>query len=135
VGEVLVGGGEGRVIFIPIFPRSFLETAWGLCQCVRLAGGEDEFAELALAPDPSSLELGESWRTPEGDGGMKTILFKPRDPETRPNVSVISWPMKRLTIDVPIDLHIRLKTGCAMRGEKIADVVRVLIEREFPPQS
>jgi hypothetical protein len=41
--------------------------------------------------------------------------------------------MKRLTIDVPIDLHIRLKTGCAMRGEKIADVVRVLIEREFPP--
>jgi hypothetical protein len=29
----------------------------------------------------------------------------------------------------------RLKTGCAMRGEKIADVVRALIEREFPPQS
>jgi hypothetical protein len=28
---------------------------------------------------------------------------------------------------VPIDLHIRLKTGCAMRGEKIADVVRVMI--------
>jgi hypothetical protein len=50
-------------------------------------------------------------------------------------VNVISWPMKRLTIDVPIDLHIRLKTGCAMRGEKIADMVRVLIEREFPPQS
>jgi hypothetical protein len=43
--------------------------------------------------------------------------------------------MKRLTIDVPIDLHIRLKTGCAMRGEKIADVIRVLIEREFLPQS
>jgi hypothetical protein len=67
---------------------------------------------------------------------MKTIPFKPRDHETRTDVSVvIGWPMKRLTIDVPIDLHIRLKTGCAMRGEKIADVVRVLIEREFPPQS
>jgi len=66
---------------------------------------------------------------------MKTIPFKPRDPETRTDVSVvIGWPMKRLTIDVPIDLHIRLKTGCAMRGEKIADVVGVLIEREFPPQ-
>ena len=66
---------------------------------------------------------------------MKTIPFKPRDTETRTDVSVvIGWPMKRLTIDVPIDLHIRLKTGCAMRGEKIADVVRVLIEREFPPQ-
>jgi hypothetical protein len=48
---------------------------------------------------------------------MKTIPFKPRDPETRTNVNVISWPMKRLTIDVPIDLHIRLETGCAMLGE------------------
>ena len=66
---------------------------------------------------------------------MKTIPFKSRAPETRTDVNVISWPMKRLSIDVPIDLHIRLKTGCAMRGEKIADVVRVLIEREFPPQS
>jgi ParG len=65
---------------------------------------------------------------------MRTIPFKPRDPETRTVGTVISWPMKRLTIDVPIDLHIRLKTGCAMRGEKIADVVRVLIEREFPPR-
>ena len=66
---------------------------------------------------------------------MRTIAFKPRDPETRTVGTVISWPMKRFTIDVPIDLHIRLKTGCAMRGEKIADVVRTLIEREFPPQS
>ena len=48
--------------------------------------------------------------------------------------NVISWPMKRLTIDVPIDLHIRLKTGCAVRGEKIADVIRSLIEREFAPR-
>jgi hypothetical protein len=63
-----------------------------------------------------------SWRTPEGDGGMRTIPFKPRDPETRTVGTVISWPMKRLTIDVPIDLHICLKTGCAMRGEKIGDV-------------
>jgi hypothetical protein len=65
---------------------------------------------------------------------MKTIPFKLRDPVTRTVGNVISWPMKRLTIDVPIDLHIRLKTGCAMRGEKIADVIRTLIEREFAPR-
>jgi ParG len=65
---------------------------------------------------------------------MKTIPFNPRGPETRTVGTFISWPMKRLTIDVPIDLHIRLKTGCAMRGEKIADVIRTLIEREFPPR-
>jgi hypothetical protein len=63
-----------------------------------------------------------------------TIPFKPRAPETRTDVNVISWPMKRLSIDVPIDLHIRFKTGCAMRGEKIADVIRTLIEREFAPR-
>jgi hypothetical protein len=62
---------------------------------------------------------------------MKTIPFKPRDPETPTVGNVIGWPMKWLTIDIPIDLHIRLKTACAMRGE--TDVVRVMIEREFPP--
>jgi hypothetical protein len=51
------------------------------------------------------------------------------------HVAKRDWGIANATIDVPIDLHIRLKTGCAMRGEKIADVVRVLIEREFPPQS
>jgi hypothetical protein len=66
---------------------------------------------------------------------MNTIPFKPRAPKTPTLGNIISWPMKRLTIDVPIDLHIRLKTGCAMRGEKIADVIRLLIEREFLPQS
>ena len=70
---------------------------------------------------------------------MKTIPFKPAQPVSAAVASVIDWPMKRLTIDVPIDLHIRLKTGCAMRGEKIADVVRALLahvslERGFPPK-
>jgi predicted lipoprotein len=32
--------------------------------------------------------------------------------------------MKRLTVDVPLSLHIRLKIGCAVRGTNIADVVR-----------
>jgi hypothetical protein len=58
-----------------------------------------------------------------------------RDPEVRTAVPEESgWPMMRLTIDVSVDLHVRLKVGCAMRGEKIADVVRAFIEREFPPR-
>ena len=40
--------------------------------------------------------------------------------------------MKRLTLDVPEDLHRRVKTGCAARGEKIADVVRRYLDEEFP---
>ena len=41
-------------------------------------------------------------------------------------------PMKRFTIDVPVNLHTRIKTQCAMRGVKMADVLRELFEREFP---
>ena len=41
-------------------------------------------------------------------------------------------PMKRLTLDVPEDLHRRVKSGCAVRGEKIADVVRRYLDAEFP---
>jgi hypothetical protein len=41
-------------------------------------------------------------------------------------------PMKRFTIDVPVTLHTRIKIGCAKRGLKMADVIRELLEREFP---
>ena len=40
--------------------------------------------------------------------------------------------MKRLTIDVSESLHKRMKVQCALRGERMADVVRGLLEREFP---
>lgn len=41
-------------------------------------------------------------------------------------------PMKRLTIDVPASLHTRIKVGCTLRGRKIADEVRELLDRHFP---
>ena len=40
--------------------------------------------------------------------------------------------MKRLTIDLPAHLHRRVKRGCADREMKMADIVRDLLEREFP---
>lgn len=40
--------------------------------------------------------------------------------------------MKRFTIDVTETLHKRIKTQCATRGVKMADVIRDLLEREFP---
>jgi len=40
-------------------------------------------------------------------------------------------PMKRLSIDIPAELHTRIKVSCARRGLKIADEVRALLEREF----
>jgi ParG len=73
----------------------------------------------------------------------KTITFKPAQ---RP-ASAEDWvqgaratdreapalgPMKRFTIDVPLELHRRVKSACATRGLKMADVLRDLLEREFP---
>lgn len=39
--------------------------------------------------------------------------------------------MKRLTIDVPASLHARIKSQCAIRGVKMADEVRGLLEKHF----
>jgi len=39
--------------------------------------------------------------------------------------------MKRLTIDVPVELHTAIKVDCAIRGAKMADVIRELLESQF----
>lgn len=39
--------------------------------------------------------------------------------------------MKRLTIDVPAELHANVKAGCARRGVKMSDAIRDLLERTF----
>jgi hypothetical protein len=44
-------------------------------------------------------------------------------------------PMKRLTIEVPVELHRRIKAACAERGLKVSSVLRDLLEREFPETS
>ncbi len=43
-----------------------------------------------------------------------------------------SEPTKRFTVDVSIDLHRRVKIGCVERGVNMTDIVRDLLEREFP---
>ncbi len=58
------------------------------------------------------------------------------DPEAMTTIATPPSPpvetMKRFTIDVPNELHRRIKTQCAMRGAKMADVLREILEREFP---
>ena len=78
--------------------------------------------------------------------GMKTVAFnRPRmadvdrwvgdvgvAPEQAPQKPV---RMKRFTIDVPADLHRRIKTECAGEGLKMADVLREMLETRFPAKS
>ena len=40
--------------------------------------------------------------------------------------------MVRFTLDVDAELHQRIKVACAMRGEKMSEVLRKVFEREFP---
>lgn len=56
----------------------------------------------------------------EGQGSNVVPLHEPAE------------PMKRFTIDVSESLHKRIKSQCAMRGVKMADIIRDLLEREFP---
>lgn len=43
--------------------------------------------------------------------------------------------IKRLTIDIPLSLHRRVKTGCAREELVIADVVRDFLNQRFPAPS
>ncbi len=76
---------------------------------------------------------------------MKSVVFKmptkvdpadawvqTRDADREAPALQSAEPMKRFTIDVPVSLHTRIKTQCAMRGVKMADVLREILEREFP---
>lgn len=38
---------------------------------------------------------------------------------------------KRLTLDIPAGLHARIKAACAMRGTKMVDEIRGLLEEKF----
>lgn len=53
--------------------------------------------------------------------------------ENRESVAVVSEAekMKRLTIDVSVSLHRRMKAACAMRGTNMADEVRSLLLEKY----
>ena len=69
---------------------------------------------------------------------MKKVSFGSRPPATAPQaVSPEDWvadrdkspePIKRLTIDLPLSLHRRVKTGCVQEDVAIADVVREFLD-------
>ena len=71
---------------------------------------------------------------------MKKVSFGARPPATPP-VTADAWvadkpaaaePVKRLTIDIPLGLHRRVKAGCVREEVYIADLVRQFLDRRFP---
>jgi hypothetical protein len=41
-------------------------------------------------------------------------------------------PVKRLTIDIPLSLHSRVKSRCALENLRMADVIREFLDKRFP---
>lgn len=50
-------------------------------------------------------------------------------PEEKPPVKT-----KRFSLDIPSDLHTRIKIQCTLRGHTMHDEVIALLEKHFPPQ-
>ena len=70
----------------------------------------------------------------------KSVLIA-TDPRARKEANTVAadqWvkgsagKMKRFTIDVPEELHRRIKLACAGRGTKMADEIRAVLEKHFP---
>lgn len=40
----------------------------------------------------------------------------------------------RFTIDIPTDLHARIKSQCALRKVKMRDEIQALLEKHFPAE-
>lgn len=72
----------------------------------------------------------------------KKVSFGARPSTTTPPAAADAWvaervvpvsttPMKRLTLDIPADLHRAIKTACASRGTKIVDELRELLVQKY----
>lgn len=77
---------------------------------------------------------------------LKTVPFRQPTPLAKPAEDWVGAPVppapaksatpdaptKRLTVDIPEDLHRRIKVHCAGKGIQITDIVRDLLTKEFP---
>lgn len=68
--------------------------------------------------------------TPEAvDRWMAGTIGAPELPPAAP-----APKMKRLTIDIPEELHRRVKGRCGQSGMKICEVIREMLESRFPAE-
>jgi hypothetical protein len=71
----------------------------------------------------------------------RSFAARPADPESwvkapdrpPPRAETAADFTARLTIDVTADMRGRIKIAAFQRGQTVADMLRALFEREFPP--
>lgn len=79
--------------------------------------------KVAFKPITSAPASADAWIAEGGEReGRAPLQVVPEVPRK----------MVRFTLDVDAELHQRIKVACAMRGEKMSEVLRKVFEREFP---
>ncbi len=76
---------------------------------------------------------------------MKKIAFGTKPTASTGPATLDDWvadrptrttePTKRLTIDVPVSLHQRIKVQCTLQGQNMADVLRAILQAQFGTES
>ena len=90
------------------------------------------FKPISSTPPASA----EQWIARGGESEGRVVQMAPPAAETaEPQAEApkdVPRRMVRFTLDVDAELHQRIKVACAMRGEKMSDVLRKVFEKEFP---
>lgn len=88
--------------------------------------------KVILGPKPQAQQKQSANADEWVNGGLRQGDSPPgaAPGETAPDAPT----MKRLTIDVPETLHAQIKSRCALKGVKMADEIRALLERHFLTQ-
>src|SRR5690242_20610593 len=86
-------------------------------------------ATSVLGPDAESFVRG---TTAQPEPVPAKAAPEARQPHQVEEKATQDEEKKRLTIDIPMSLHKRVKSQCASQGTTIADVVRAFLERKFP---
>jgi hypothetical protein len=55
----------------------------------------------------------------------------PEDQATANKEAAPRVPMKRLTFDIPADLHTTMKVSCAQRGTRMAEEIRDILAQHY----
>jgi hypothetical protein len=94
-----------------------------------MAGKQVNFASNPRPkPDPAALDaFVHGDKPPALSTPAQPASFAPESIPAAPRV-----PMKRLTFDIPADLHRRMKMACVAEEKDMAEVIRELLAARFP---
>ncbi len=86
--------------------------------------------KVILGPKPQQNQAANADKWVSGNPRANSVPASEPNVPTGDTVADASV-MKRLTIDVPEALHAQIKSRCALKGVKMADEIRALLETHF----